>query len=520
MAYSSTATENFRYLQPVIGFFDSGGNVHRSAPGFPVFIENAFEVSGYYVAYVAISVPLSFAGTTFFLEVYEAAQGDEPQLAATGTFTPSRVGVPETLYVLLNTQVYKDFPRSSESLYTTGGVLPVDPWPNMEQVASTSRRMFGISEAAPGTVFYSKLFEENVAPEFSASLVVATGGFRTLTAIGSIDDKIILFEEGNIHILYGTGPDNTGANGDFFVERMQTTIGCIDPQSLVTVPDGLMFYSSSSGEFHLITRDNQIIDIGKPVMDLTEGISVTGAVLYQKEHEVRFFTTGTGSSDWGPDPDTSAGVPPRPPRPRFGRSTNPVGTLVYNYQYSKWTILTHPSAFLVSTIYENKPVMLISNGLATTVGTDWFQSFPMVWETPWIKVNQLQDYGRFYGATFLGKYLSSWADQGSIGLLEGGDLKVTLKYDYEGMDAETDEYLFRANVDFNPESGERLQFKVHPGRQKCQAVKFIIEEQVTEKIDDAEPNYTLGRGFELTAIDLHYGAKGGSSRNFGIRRQK
>jgi hypothetical protein len=104
--------------------------------------------------------------------------------------------------------------------------------------------------------------------------------------------------------------------------------------------------------------------------------------------------------------------------------------------------------------------------------------------------------------------------------LEAGDLKVTIKYDYEGMDGDADEYTFRANVDFDPTDGERLQFRVRPGRQKCQALKFIIEEQQTTPLDDAEPGYTLGRGFELDSIDLVYGAKGGSSRNFGRRRQK
>jgi hypothetical protein len=142
----------------------------------------------------------------------------------------------------------------------------------------------------------------------------------------------------------------------------------------------------------------------------------------------------------------------------------------------------------------------------------------MKWETPWIKVNQLQDYGRFWEATLLGKYLSDWKDNGAG--LEAGDLKVTTKYDYEGLNGDVDEYTFRSNVDFDPTDGERLQFKVFPGRQKCQAIKFIIEEQLTTKVDDAEPNYTLGRGFELTSIDLVYGAKGGSSRNFGTRRQK
>jgi hypothetical protein len=384
-------------------------------------------------------------------------------------------------------------------------------------MTETSRRLFATSTAAPGVIFYSKLFEENLAPEFSAALVISLGASKDITALGHVDDKVIIFEKDHIHILYGSGPDNTGANGDFIVERMQSPIGCEDQESLLVTPDGLMFYSSVSQEFHLLSRDLQIIDIGKPVVDISEGIDILASVLYPEAHEARFFVSGSGSSDWGVDPDTGDDIPPRPPRPRYGRSLPVYPVLVYNYQYQKWSVLTNQSV-TAAVLYENKPAQLGPNWWLQRITESWSDSRNMKWETPWIKVNQLQDYGRFWEATFLGKYLSDWKDNGAG--LEAGDLKVTAKYDYEGLNGDEDEYLFRSNVDFDPTGGERLQFKVFPGRQKCQAVKFIIEEQTTTKVDEAEPNYTQGRGFELTSIDLVYGAKGGSSRNFGTRRQK
>ena len=151
--------------------------------------------------------------------------------------------------------------------------------------------------------------------------------------------------------------------------------------------------------------------------------------------------------------------------------------------------------------------------------TDWVNSNTMKWETPWIRVNQLQDFGRFYEATLLGKYLSSWTDNGTG--VEAGNLRVTTRYDYEGAGADEDVYEFTANQDFNPSEGNRLQLRVRPKRQKCQAIKFIIEEVPTTKIEVWEPNYVTGRGFSLTAIDILYGAKGGSgSKNIGPKRRK
>ena len=535
VSYSaSIEPKTYKALQPVVGYFDQGGVAHRSAPGFPLYLgslgaDNDWNTNQSNYVKVTVSKPLSYLGGRglYFAEVYAADPGGEPQLACVIRFDPNQNEPidPEgwlrgELQIAVKPSTIDwdhDIIRQSETLYTTGNVLPSDPWPNIDLITTTSRRMFASSLGNDGVLYYSKLFEEGLAPEFSAPLVISLGTSHKITALGTVDDKVIIFERDRMHILYGRGPDNTGANGDFFVERIQSAFGCEDQDSLVTIPDGLIFYSSVTQEFHMVNRDLVISDIGKPVIDLSEGIDIIDTLHYPAEHEVRFYVSGGGSSDWGVDPDTGVGIPPRPPRPRYGRSLPPSPVLVYNYHYQKWTVLSDQN-YTASTIYNNKPAHLNPAWALYEMTGDWTDSKYMVWETPWIKVNQLQDYGRFWDATILGKYLSDWKDNGNG--FEAGDLKITVKYDYEGLNGDVDEYLFRANVDFDPTDGERLQFKVKPGRQKCQAIKFIIEEQLTTKIDDAEPDYTLGRGFELDAIDLVYGAKGGSSRSFGRGRQK
>lgn len=518
----------YKVFQVVTGYFDHAGQVHRSAPSVPLFISSldadeglADPITGVRI-FITSPLTASVVGGQYFAEAYSADVGEEPQLASVTHFDAG--DHTDSVWLQAQTSLNPsasswdlDTVRQSEFLYTTGNVLPVDSWPNIKHTTTTSRRMFATSIAAPGVIFYSKLFEEGIAPEFSASLVISLGASKDITALGNVDDKVLIFEKDAMHMLYGAGPDNTGANGDFIVEKVQSPLGCEDQESLVNTPDGLMFYSSVTQEFHLMSRDLQIIDIGKPVLDMSEGVDILSSVLYPEADEVRFYVSGSGSSDWGEDPDTGADIPDRPPRPRYGRSLPTYPVLVYNYRYQKWSVLTDQNV-TAATLYENKPAMLSPNWWLSRITDTWADARYMKWETPWIKVNQLQDYGRFWEATLLGKYLSDWKDNGDGH--EAGDLKVTVKYDYEGMNGDTDEFEFKANVDFDPSDGERLQFKVFPGRQKCQAIKFIIEEQATTKIDDSEPDYTLGRGFELTSIDLVYGAKGGSSRNFGTRRQK
>jgi hypothetical protein len=193
--------------------------------------------------------------------------------------------------------------------------------------------------------------------------------------------------------------------------------------------------------------------------------------------------------------------------------SNPV--LVYNTQYAKWTVNDAPAVGYAATLYDGKPALMDSSFDLWTTGTDWTTSDNMVWETPWIKVNMLQDFGRIFKATFLGKYLSSWDD--TSGSVEAGDLNIICSYDYE-EDGDTDTHRFRANTHFGASQGERLQFSIRPDRPKCQAIKFRIEETATTAIEQSEPTYATGRGISLLSVDIHYGIKGGSSRISALRK--
>jgi hypothetical protein len=191
---------------------------------------------------------------------------------------------------------------------------------------------------------------------------------------------------------------------------------------------------------------------------------------------------------------------------------------VYNYNYEKWAVRTLGETFSNfiagngTVNYGDRRFGLVSNSFVfrEEVDSEWRWSEKMKWETPWIRINQLQDYGRFYEGVLLFDYISSWSDTGSG--VEAGDLQLTLRYDYEGPDGATDVFRFRANADMDPADGQRGQLAFRPTRQKCQAIKLELEEVPTTGIEVFEPTYTTGQGFVLKAVDLLYGAKGGSSR--------
>jgi hypothetical protein len=529
-------------FQIVMSFADHKGHLHRSAPSTPLWISGMEEAQNFDTMNLTYTPPLSAYGAQkeYFVEVFVGQGEGAMHLAATKTFTPG-TGTPYIEFDL-HQRVQSDWKypvRWSEVLYTEGSVLPSDPWPSFNDFVLTSNRMFAVSAEVPGTIYYSKLLEENINPEFSAPLVISLGRNRNLTAIGAIDDKVIIFTDDNeIFAIYDTGPDNTGANGDFIVDRLQTTVGCSSRSSLVEVPDGLLFYSDRSKEFHILSRDLQIHDIGKPIEDTANAITeVHAAIVFPDEHEVRWYVSSANQLEFGNSPTTATGgVKARPPRPRYQNILPVRPALVYNYHYKKWCVHSLRDSPRHVTLYNNVPTWIDADfNVYTADDTAWGEEqHKLKLRTPWIRVNQLQSYGRIDEAAFLAKYLSDWRDNGNG--FESGDIQVTVQYDYEEDTSNYDPndtnspdvYLFRANAGDLGGKGQttaniseggpvpveynfgRCQFSVHPGRPKCQAIRFEIEDVPTVAIGVEEPtDYVQGRGFSIAGFDLLYSPKTG-----------
>ncbi len=535
-----------RTIQAVVGYLDANGQLHRSAPSFPLFVEGNVDATNDANALwrdIGVTVPLTCYGSTrdYFIEVYIGQGSNEPQLAGVRTVALQPTDHGNGFLTVIDSSTMgggtgTNPTRYSETIYTAGNVLAADPWPNFTDFVVTSNRMFAIGDTNKGTIYYSKLFEENIAPEFSASLVIPLGRNRTLQAIGKIDDKVIVFTDDEVFAIYDTGPDNTGANGEFIVDRLQTSFGCQNARSLAEIPEGLCFYSKRSEEFHLISRDLQIIDIGKPIQDASSHLSATagdafhGTMVVPDQHEIRWFAGWNTTSEFGPAADTGTGIPDRPARPRFEHSVATNGAaLAYNYHYKKWSIQEPVTGSAMWSMHEGRP-----NAVTATfrhfkeVKDNWTWSKTMMVETPWVRVANLQTYGRFEELLILGKYYSSWNDndydpRGFTGTLEAGDVQVELWYDYESSATASDTYLFRANRgDLGSENNsDRMQLAITPGKPKCQAVKVRVTEVETQKVEVSEPNYDIGRGFSLTGMDIVYTPKAGTgSKTLSKGRRK
>ena len=540
---TSGSNVEWRGIDVIQQFVDNTGAVHRSAPCARQYIRG-FNAPEFGTIRVYATRPLSATtqpSTFYTSETYLGVGTASPQLASTisvdianytDLLTTSAVsdnrdklrgaGVPDG---------FRRVVRNTEATYTEGGVLPADPFPSYRDIAVGANRIMVISDTNSGIIFYSKLFEANIYPEFSASLVIELGQDKTLTAIAPLDEKFIVFERDAITVISNSGPDNTGSNGDFFVDELQNTVGCEDPESVVQTPDGVMFYSPQTETFQMVTRDLQVLEIGQPVEDVTKNMDILAAILLPGRREVRYFVSSDSTEEFGPTPNTDPGTPPRPARPRYKNVRGQVPCLVYSYEYKAWSVHRLIDSLAVdATVWNDNPVY-INIGWEPLVETTWDDTELLVnrtgtdqgllIRTPWIRTQNLQSFSRFTEIACVGKYLSSWT-KNSDGELAAGDVQVTLRYDYQGYDPSETTFRFRANDgDLGTEIADRMQFSVFPGQPKCQAIQIEIEEIQTEKLDDAEPDYVLGEGFVIEGIDLRYTTKTGlGDKTLNQRRSK
>lgn len=102
-------------------------------------------------------------------------------------------------------------------------------------------------------------------PIFAAEFTIPVPG-GSPTALGSLDDKLIIFSRKGIYELAGHGPSLTLLDNDFGAPRqVSTDSGCLDPKSVVKTPFGVG-YRSNAG-LCLLDRGLNVNFSGLPVQD-------------------------------------------------------------------------------------------------------------------------------------------------------------------------------------------------------------------------------------------------------------
>jgi hypothetical protein len=437
------STGSYGY-QVVYTWIDNQGQTHRSAPS-PVVTFSATAGNLLSLKIPTLRLTEKFNVT---IDVYRTAANGTTYYSITpyGTLQISNSTTVDSVTLLDGS------PDSAiignPQLYTTGEVENIAA-PAVNSFVSYKNRMFYISAEQPTIFGYSKEVIAGTPVEFNDAFIKDSGSVGGgLTAIGLIDDKLILFKNGSIYFIVGNGPAASGTNNDFSEPYFITSdVGNVDQLSVVVMPLGLMFKSDKG--IYLLDRNLTAQYIGADVEGYNS-LSVRTSLLMRNNNEVRFhLSDGT--------------------------------VLVYDYFYQQWN--TYPSLSAVSsTIYDNQHVFINSTGEVyqqePNTYADGSSNVNMYFETGWINVAGLQGYERIYFMYLLAKYYSAHT------------VTIGIAYDY-------DDTIVQSTT-FTADSTESVeQWRIFFSRQKCEAFKITFTETTS----------AAGKGLSVSGINLVVGLK-------------
>ena len=468
---------NYSY-KVIYEWLDAQGNAHRSAPSIAATVttgasrQNTVTYSNYTLgnreaSQVRIGIYRTTAGGTTVYYRVTTVSGSPTNSAASATSTYVDNTPDSTL-------------TSRDTLYTSGGELDNDGAPPCQLVLSAKNRLWAVDEW--GELWYSKEHRIGEASGFSLFLkksVPTKGG--AITALGYLDDKILIFKKDAIFGFVGEGPTAAGTDDRFSeVTELPGKLGCSNPLTIVEVEEGLIFLSSKG--FYLIDRGMNVRFIGAGPHTYRD-LDFTAAIHVRSKEQVRFY-----SSD---------GV-----------------TVVYNYAVRDqqglglWSTFSNTEAY--DAVQAGDTVFLLRPNGELWFEGDGYQDPDGTWvtttlETGWFAGSGPQGWKRVYRVHLLGDKKSEHT------------LNVGFAYNYLREDQDIAEFDTTAITDDSygdgvfgagafgggNDEGDIYQFRVGPARQECTAIKLRIW-------DTAHAG--TGESFSLSDISFEVGAKQGPTR--------
>lgn len=468
------------FYQVTYEWTDAQGNIHRSAPSVPL---GSTTGSGATLQIPTLRLTYKTGASKVRIVVYRWSTSQPNYYQVTSVQSPLLNDPAVDSVSFADTKTDAQI-LGNQLLYTTGGVVENIAYPAVDAATLFKSRLVMIDAEDKNLLWYSKQVIETTPVEpsdlftiYVAPTAGAQGSTGVNTALSAMDDKLIIFKRNAIYYLTGTGPDNTGANNDFGEPNYITsTAGCTRPQSIVFMPQGLMFQSDKG--IWLLGRDLSTNYIGAPVEAYNDDV-VVAALNIPGTNQVRFTL--------------DSGV-----------------TLMYDYYYGQWGVFDGIPA-VASTLYGNLHTYVNSLGAVYQETPDQYLdgSNPvlMSFKTGWMSLAGLQGFERAYFFYILGTYITPHK------------LSVGMAYDYNPAITQSnliipDNYTPAYGLEPGPYgSGDPYggasnveQWRVFLQTQKCQAFQITVTE-----VFDPSFGTIAGAGFTLSGLNLVVGIKKGYS---------
>ena len=372
-------------------FVDAAGNLTRSAPWqLPAVSLTGGALATIHIPTLSCTWREIASPGQVFAEVYRTTSNGST-FYLVGTVNAQYTG---GVYTSYGPDSASDTSIAIDSLeYTTGGVLDgVNPPAAACQVIHKNR-LWIVDDTLRG-VWFTKAGSQGDAVAFNEALYFPCTEGGDITALASLDDKLVIFKADAIYLVYGDGPADTGQGSDLTVpQRVACDVGALDWRSVVLMPAGLMFRSAQG--IYMLDRQQTVTYVGKNVEDtLAQYPTVVGATLVASAQHVRFLCTdGTASiaivydyqsNAWGTYVYAQPVAPPVSCALSFGSDRFAMVTADGNSWIER--LLTDTQAFR-----DDKP----GGGSAAFF-------VPTTITTPWVKLSGLQAYMRARRAMLFG----------------------------------------------------------------------------------------------------------------------
>lgn len=464
------------FYQAIYEWIDNKGNIFRSTPSIPaqVNISSGTALNTVHLPMLRNSYknyPYGGLNTPAQIKLFRWSAA-QPIYYLTANYVP--------LLSDINNDSTTFFDGRSDSqiiggeiLYTNGGTVEDVNGPATKAMTTFDSRLWLIDGEDQNLLWFSKQVIENTPVEMSdlftfyvAPNVGAEGPTGVMNCLAPMDDKLIIFKESALYYINGVGPDNTGAQNQYSQPIFITSgVGCSNQNSIVLIPNGLMFQSNKG--IWLLGRDLSTTYIGKDVEALANIATVLSAITIPNTNQVR-FTLNTGI------------------------------TLMYDYFVGEWgTFQGIPG--ISSVLYQNKHTFVNSSSsvFQETPGIyqDGLNPTLMSFTTGWVNLAGLQGYKRAYKAYLLGTYFSPHNFTMSIG------------YDYNSAITQT----ITVNPTNTVGSGSQVeQWQLNFQNPQCQSFQLTFNEVASQ---------SAGQGLSLTGLDLVYGTKKAWPGNLPIKNR-
>jgi len=174
--------------------------------------------------------------------------------------------------------------QDNEQLYTDAGIVPISFPPGADIVLAHKDRVFIVPIDNPTKLWPSHKRVAGVGLTFSANLALSIPDGGDTTALGGLDDYVIVFKNHKILAFGGDGPNEQNIGSFSEPQEIASDVGCRERNSVVTTPAGLMFKSHAG--WQLLTRSLEVLPIGLPA-DAYDDYSVRRAFIVPWLKQVR-----------------------------------------------------------------------------------------------------------------------------------------------------------------------------------------------------------------------------------------